>query len=127
MEGGTTFHFVTEGIEAALERAVAAAGGTDVRLGGGTATIRESLQAGLLDELHLAVAPVLLGRGENLFAGLDLVRLGLEVGEHLHGEKATHVVLTRRGGPRSSCESGAQLEEPAATTVSPPPSSTVVT
>lgn len=76
MAGGTTFHFVTEGIHAALERAREAAGGLDVRVGGGAATIRQYLQAGLIDELHVAIAPIVLGRGETLFAGLDLVQLG---------------------------------------------------
>jgi len=97
MEGGTTFHFVTEGIHAALERATQAAGGKDVRLGGGVATVRECLVAGLVDELHLVVSPVLLGSGEHLFAGLDAAGLGFEVTEHVPGDQATHVVLTRRG------------------------------
>jgi len=96
MEGGTTFHFVTGGIHAALERATEAAGGKDVRLGGGVATVREYLVAGLVDELHLAISPVLLGSGEPLFAGLDAGGLGLEVTEHVPGVQATHVVLTRR-------------------------------
>jgi dihydrofolate reductase len=96
MEGGTTFHFVTEGIEAALERAMAAAGGQDVRIGGGAATIRQYLRAGLVDEMHLAISPVLLGTGENLLAGIDLLRLGYECTEHVPAPKATHVVLTRR-------------------------------
>ncbi len=96
MEGGTVFHFVTEGIEAALARATDAAGGKDVRLGGGAATIRQYLAAGLVDELHLAVSPVLLGSGEHLLAGLDLVKLGFAVTEQVASEKATHVVLTRR-------------------------------
>lgn len=96
MQGGTTFHFVTDGIEAALERARAAAGGRDVRLGGGAATIRQYLRAGLLDEMHLAVAPVLMGRGELLLHGIDLPALGWQVAEHTAGENATHVVLARR-------------------------------
>lgn len=95
MEGGTTFHFVTDGIQAALERARQAAGGKDVRLGGGAATIRQYLAAGLVDELHLAIAPVVLGRGEPLFAGLDLARLGYKCTEHAPTAFATHVVLTR--------------------------------
>jgi dihydrofolate reductase len=99
MEGGTTFHFVTEGIQAALERATEAAGGKDVRLGGGVATVREYLVAGLVDELHLAISPVLLGSGEPLFAGIDAASLGLEVTEHVLAGQVTHVVLTRRGGP----------------------------
>jgi dihydrofolate reductase len=95
MEGGTVFHFVTEGIEAALERAVAAAGGKDVRLGGGVATIRQYLRAGLIDEMHLAIAPVLLGQGEHLFAGIDTAALGYRCVEHVASADATHVVLAR--------------------------------
>jgi dihydrofolate reductase len=95
MEGGTTFHFVTDGIQAALARAREAARGKDVRLGGGAATIRQYLAAGLIDELHLAIAPVLLGRGEPLLAGLDLVSLGYACTEHASTDRATHVVLTR--------------------------------
>jgi dihydrofolate reductase len=96
MEGGTTFHFVTEGIQAALERARAAADGRDVRVGGGVATIRQYLQAGLIDEMHFAVSPVLLGSGEHLLGGLDLLKLGYRVGEHVSTPKATHVVLTKQ-------------------------------
>jgi dihydrofolate reductase len=95
MEGGTTFHFVTEGIHAALERATEAAKGQDVRLGGGVATIREYLRAGLVDEVHLAICPVLLGSGENLLVGMDLPRLGYQRTEHSSTEQATHVVLTK--------------------------------
>lgn len=95
MEGGTTFHFVTDGIHAALKRATEAAQGKDVRLGGGVATIREYLQAGLVDELHLAIAPVLLGRGEHLLAGIDMVALGYRCTEHAATPRATHVVLTK--------------------------------
>jgi dihydrofolate reductase len=95
MEGGTTFHFVTDGIHAALGRATEAARGKDVRLGGGVATVREYLVAGLVDELHLAISPVLLGRGEHLLAGIDAVRLGYRCTEHVATEKATHVVLAR--------------------------------
>lgn len=100
MEGGTTFHFVTGGIHAALELARAAAGGRDVRVGGGVATVRAYLAAGLVDELHLVVSPVLLGSGEHLFAGLDAARLGLEVVEHVGTAAATHVVLARGGSVR---------------------------
>ena len=96
MRGGTTFHFVTDGIHAALQAARTAAGGLDVRLGGGVATIRAYLAAGLIDELHLAIAPVLLGSGEHLFAGLNLPQLGYQRTEHLPTQHATHVVLTRR-------------------------------
>jgi dihydrofolate reductase len=95
MEGGTVFHFVMEGIEAALERARDAAGGKDIRLGGGVATIREYLQAGLVDELHLAISPVLLGAGENLLGGIDLVKLGYQCTQHVASENAMHVVLTK--------------------------------
>jgi dihydrofolate reductase len=97
MDGGTTFHFVTDGIHAALERARAAAGGKDVRVGGGAATIRQYLQARLIDEMHIAVSPVLLGSGESLFAGIDMPKLGYEVARHVATEKATHVVIARRG------------------------------
>jgi dihydrofolate reductase len=96
MAGGTTFHFVTDGIEAALRRATEAAGGKDIRLGGGVATIREYLQAGLIDEMHLAISPVLLGSGEHLLGGIDLTKLGFECTEHVPTASATHVVLTRR-------------------------------
>ena len=96
MKGGTTFYFITEGIHAALEQAKAAAGGKDIRLGGGAATIRQYLAAGLIDELHLAVRPVLLGKGEPLFQGLDLHALGYEVGKTVAGERATHLFLRKR-------------------------------
>ena len=95
MEGGTNFHFVTEGIHAALERAREAADGLDVRLGGGTATIRQYLQAGLIDELHLAISPTILGSGEHLFAGMDLIELGYKVREHVTTPAAMHVVITK--------------------------------
>lgn len=96
MQGGTVFHFATEGIEAALAQAKAAAGDKDVRVGGGVATIRQYLEAGLLDELHLAIAPVLLGAGEHLFTGIDLKAIVYECTEHSPSAKATHVVLSRR-------------------------------
>jgi dihydrofolate reductase len=95
MEGGTVFHFVTEGIHAALEQARRAANGKDIRIGGGAATIRQYLQARLIDEMHLAVSPVLLGRGEPLFAGLDLVELGYTVKEHVTTASAMHLVVAR--------------------------------
>ena len=95
MEGGTTFHFVTDGIHAALQRAREAAQGKDVRLGGGVATIRQYLSAGLIDELHLAISPVLLGRGEHLLGGIDAVSLGYRCTEHVASELAAHVVLTK--------------------------------
>jgi dihydrofolate reductase len=97
MEGGTTFHFVSEDIHAVLKRAREAADGRDVRVGGGAATIRQYLQAGLVDEMHLAASPVLLGSGEHLLGGLDLLKLGYRVSEHVPMPKTTHVVLTRQG------------------------------
>lgn len=96
MEGGTTFHFVTGGIHEALDRARAAAGERDVRIGGGAATIRQYLREALIDELHVVVSPVLLGRGEPLFAGIDTRALGYAVVEHAATERATHMVLRRR-------------------------------
>ena len=95
MEGGTTFHFVTDGIHAALKRAREAAGGLDVRLGGGPATIRQYLQAGLIDRLHIAISPVVLGSGESLFGGLDLFKLGYKCTEHVTSPAAMHVVITK--------------------------------
>ena len=95
MDGGTTFHFVTDGIHAALKRAREAADGLDVRLGGGTATIRQYLQAGLIDQLHIAISPVVLGSGESLFAGFDLMKLGYKCTEHVTSPAAMHVVLTK--------------------------------
>jgi dihydrofolate reductase len=95
MKGGTVFHFVTDGIEAALQRARTAAGGRDVRIGGGVATVRQFLQARLIDDLHLAVRPVLLGSGENLLAGLDLRALGYTCERSVAGERATHLFLRR--------------------------------
>jgi dihydrofolate reductase len=96
MKGGTVFHFVTGDIQAALDQAFAAAGGQDVRLGGGVATIRQYLQARLVDEMHLAIALVLLGSGEHLLAGLDLPALGYACTEQAASDKATHVVITKR-------------------------------
>jgi dihydrofolate reductase len=95
MDGGTTFHFITDGIHAALKRASEAADGLDVRLGGGTATIRQYLQAGLIDQLHIAISPAVLGNGESLFAGLDLLKLGYKCTEHVTSPAAMHVVLTK--------------------------------
>jgi len=96
MAGGTVFHFVTAGIEAALELATAAAGGADVRVGGGVATIRQYLRAGLVDELHLAISPVLLGSGEHLLHDIDLPALGYACTRYVAGERASHVFLSRR-------------------------------
>lgn len=95
MEGGTVFHFITDGIHAALKRAREAANGKDIRVGGGTATIRQYLEAGLIDEMHFVVSPVLLGTGEHLFTGLDLPKLGYRRSEHVSTPNATHVVLTK--------------------------------
>jgi dihydrofolate reductase len=96
MAGGTEFRFVTEGIHVALDQARAAAKGGDVRLGGGVATIREYLCAGLIDELHLAISPVLLGSGENLFDDIDTNALGYECSNNVAGERATHAFLRKR-------------------------------
>ena len=96
MAGGTVFHFVTDGIHAALERANAAAGDKDIRLGGGVSTVRQYLQAGLIDDLHLVVRPVLLGVGEHLFRDIDLPSLGYECTKQVAGERATHVFLAKR-------------------------------
>lgn len=96
MEGDTIFHFVTEGIQAALERAIDAANGQDIRLGGGVATIRQYLRAGLIDEMHLAIAPTLLGAGEHLFAGIDAPRLGYHCTESVSTPNATHVLINKR-------------------------------
>jgi dihydrofolate reductase len=96
MQGGTTFHFVTGGIHAALDAAMQAAGGKDVRLGGGVSTIRQYLTARLVDEMHVAISPVLLGGGEHLLAGLDLPALGFALTEHVGDRKATHLVVTKQ-------------------------------
>jgi hypothetical protein len=93
MEGGTVFHFVTEGIEAALAQAKAAARNLDVKIGGGVFTVRQYLQAGLIDELHFAIAPVVLGRGEAIFYGVDLPGLGFRVTEHAATGHATHLEI----------------------------------
>jgi len=95
MEGGTTFHFVTSGIEEALSLAKQAAGDKDVKIGGGVSTVRQYLQAGFIDSVHLAVAPVLLGQGEALLTDLDLPAMGFSVTDHESTEHATHVILTR--------------------------------
>ena len=97
MEGGTTFHFVTDGIESALEQAKAVADDKDIRLGGGVSTIRQYLQAGLVDEMHFAISPVLLGSGEHLLSGIDLPALGYECTSHVASPNAMHLVVTRTG------------------------------
>lgn len=96
MEGGTVFHFVTGGIQSALEQARAAAGGQDVRLGGGVATFRQYLRAGLIDEIHLAMRPLLLGAGENLMKDIDLRAAGYECTGSVAGERATHFFLQKK-------------------------------
>ena len=96
MEGGTTFHFVTGGVQDALDRAREAANGMDVRVGGGANTIQQYLRAGLIEEMHVAIAPILLGRGERLFEGVDLRALGYDCVQHVPSEKATHVVFRRQ-------------------------------
>ena len=96
MEGGTVFHFVTEGINAALARATEAAKGKDVQIAGGVETIRQYLRAALIDEMQLAISPVLLGSGEHLFSGIDTLKLGYQCTEHVATPNATHIVLTKR-------------------------------
>jgi dihydrofolate reductase len=98
MEGGTTFIFVSEGIEAALEKAKLAAKDRDVKIGGGVETVRQYLRAGLIDELHFALSPVVLGEGEAMFAGIDLPALGYRVTEHQATDHATHIVLGKLQG-----------------------------
>lgn len=95
MEGGTTFHFVTGGIHEALEKAKSAAGGKDVRLSGGVSTVRQYVLAGLVDEMHVAISPVLLGSGEHLLGGINLMELGYRCVEHVPSEHATHIVLRK--------------------------------
>jgi dihydrofolate reductase len=95
MKGGTVFHFVTGGIESALEQARKAANGKDIRIGGGTSTIRQYLQAGYIDEMHLAFAPVFLGSGEHLFAGIDLPKMGFTDTQTMYGKGAAHVILKK--------------------------------
>jgi dihydrofolate reductase len=96
MSGGTTFHFVTDGIRAALDRAVDAANGKDVRFGGGVATIRQYLRAGLIDEIHLAMSAILLGSGECLLEGIDAAKLGYQCTKHVPTPNTTHFVITKR-------------------------------
>lgn len=97
MDGGTVFHFVTDGIHAALARATEAANGKDIRLGGGVATIRQYLRAALVDEMHLAISPIPLGSGEHLFTGIDLPKLGYQCAEHVATPNATHIILRKLG------------------------------
>lgn len=95
MQGGTTFHFVTDGIEAALQKAREAAGAKDVKIGGGVQTVKQYVQAGYVDEIHLAFVPIALGQGESLFSGMDLPALGYRTVEHVPTERATHIVLAK--------------------------------
>ena len=95
MDGGTTFHFITEGIQAALDRAFESAQGKDVRLGGGVSTVRQYLEARLVDEMHIAMSPVLLGSGENLFSGVNLVSLGYKFTERVPTNNATHLIIKK--------------------------------
>jgi dihydrofolate reductase len=95
MAGGTTFHFVTDGIHDALKQAKEAAGNQDVRLGGGVSTVRQFLEAGLIDEMHLAIRPVLLGSGENLLNNIDLRASGYEIVKHIQGERAMHAFIRK--------------------------------
>jgi dihydrofolate reductase len=100
MAGGTAFHFVTDGIQSALARARAAAGNKHIRVGGGVSTIRQYVSAGLVDEIHLALRPVLLGSGEHLFAGIDWRTLGYTCARRVDGERATHLYLRKDVGPQ---------------------------
>jgi dihydrofolate reductase len=96
MKGGTVFHFITDGIESALEEAKKVANGKDIRIGGGVSTIRQFLQAGYIDEMHLVLSPIFLGSGEHLFSGIDMSALGFNQIQKINGEKATHIVVTKK-------------------------------
>jgi len=96
MKGGTTFYFVTDGIDAALMKAAEEADGKDVRLGGGVSTVREYVKAGLVDEIHLAIIPTLLGAGEHLLSGIDLAKMGYRCVEYVPSARAAHVVLGKQ-------------------------------
>jgi len=98
MKGETVFHFVTDGIESALEKARRAANGKDIRIGGGASTIRQFLKAGYIDEIHLAFSPVFLGSGEHLFDGIDLAKLGFRLTQTAYGKNAVHVILEKSKG-----------------------------
>jgi dihydrofolate reductase len=95
MKGGTTFHFITGGIESALEEAKKVANGKDIRIGGGASTIRQFLQAGYINEMHLVFSPIFLGSGEHLFSGIDMSALGFNQVQKINGEKATHIIVTK--------------------------------
>ncbi|MBL7699050.1 MAG: dihydrofolate reductase [Chitinophagaceae bacterium] len=96
MKGGTVFHFITEGIDSALEKAKKAADGKDIRIGGGVSTVRQFLQKGYIDEMHIAFSPVVLGSGENLFAGLDLPKMGFTDIQTTYGKGALHAIMRRK-------------------------------
>src|SRR5688572_2961160 len=96
MKGGTTFYFVTDGIRSALEQAKAAAGDKDIRIGGGAETVRQYLQERLIDEMHLAMRPIFMGRGESIYEGVDLKALGYTVAETVPGERATHLIVRKQ-------------------------------
>jgi dihydrofolate reductase len=96
MEGSTTFQFVTDGLESAIRKAKEAAKGKDVRIGGGVSVVRQCLMAGQIDEMHLAVSPILLGEGEHLFSGINLPKLGFTPSTTVPGENATHVLIKKR-------------------------------
>lgn len=98
MKGGTTFYFVTDGIESAMAKAKAVAGDKDIRIGGGASTVRQFLEAGLIDEMHIAFSPIFLGEGEHLFAGIDLPKLGFTDVQRINGESAMHMILKRNKG-----------------------------
>jgi dihydrofolate reductase len=95
MKGGTVFHFITDGIESALDKARKAANGKDIRIGGGVSTVQQYLKAGHIDEMHLAFSPVFLGAGENFFAGIDLPELGFKETQTAYGKGAVHVILKK--------------------------------
>jgi dihydrofolate reductase len=96
MKGDTTFHFITDGIESALEKAKKVSNGKDIRIGGGVSTIRQFLQAGYIDEIHFAFSPVFLGSGEHLFSEIDLLKLGFKQIQKINGEKVAHIILTKK-------------------------------
>lgn len=96
MQGGTVFHFITDGIESALDKAKKAAGDKDIRIGGGVSTVRQYLQAGLIDEMHLPFSPIFLGSGEHLFSGIDLPSLGFTEVKTTFGKRAAHVLLKKK-------------------------------
>jgi dihydrofolate reductase len=95
MQGGTVFHFVTDGIASALDKARQAANGKDIRIGGGVSTIQQFLRAGYIDEMHLAISPMFLGAGEHFFAGIDLPALGFKETQTTYSSGAAHVILKR--------------------------------